>query len=130
VTISSDIPTSLRPVFADRTLVARALTNIIENALHAMPGAGTLALSAVETDGRVRLRIADSGVGMDRAALARIFEPYFSTRTTGTGLGLTIARRNIELNGGTIQVESEKGRGTVVTVDLPAGGPTEDVAAR
>jgi signal transduction histidine kinase len=130
VTISSDIPTSLRPVFADRTLVARALTNIIENALHAMPGAGTLALSAVETDGRVRLRIADSGVGMDRAALARIFEPYFSTRTTGTGLGLTIARRNIELNGGTIQVESEKGRGTIVTVDLPAGGPTEDVAAR
>ena len=57
------------------------------------------------------LRVQDTGVGMDEDALARVFEPYFSTKTTGTGLGLPIARRNIELNGGTIDVESGKGRG-------------------
>ena len=51
---------------------------------------------------------------MDEEALARVFEPYFSTKTTGTGLGLPIARRNIELNGGTIEVESARGRGTTV----------------
>ena len=57
------------------------------------------------------MAVADTGVGMDAAALARIFEPYFSTKATGTGLGLTIARRNVELNGGTIAVASAPGPG-------------------
>jgi len=56
---------------------------------------------------------------MDREALHRIFEPYFSTKAIGTGLGLTIAKRNVELNGGTIHVRSERGVGTTVTVTLP-----------
>jgi len=72
----------------------------------------------------VSIRAEDSGVGMDEEALARVFEPYFSTKTTGTGLGLPIALRNIELSGGQIHVESERGRGTAVTIKLPivAGG--------
>jgi signal transduction histidine kinase len=65
--------------------------------------------------------VADSGIGMDEDALARIFEPYFSTKATGTGLGLTIAKRNVELNGGTVDVRSERGRGTTVTITLPLG---------
>jgi signal transduction histidine kinase len=68
----------------------------------------------------VILRISDSGVGMDEEALARLFEPYFSTKASGTGLGLTIAKRNLELNGGTISIESAKGRGTTVVVTLPS----------
>jgi signal transduction histidine kinase len=56
---------------------------------------------------------------MDQEALSRIFEPYFSTKATGTGLGLTIAKRNIELNGGTIDVKSERGVGTAVTISVP-----------
>jgi signal transduction histidine kinase len=56
---------------------------------------------------------------MDPEALRRIFEPYFSTKATGTGLGLTIAKRNVELNGGRIHVESALGRGTTVTIELP-----------
>ncbi len=62
------------------------------------------------------IEIADTGVGMDPDALARIFEPYFSTKAIGTGLGLTIAKRNVELNGGTITVHSQKGVGTTVTM--------------
>jgi two-component system sensor histidine kinase HydH len=58
-------------------------------------------------------------MGMDAEALARAFEPYFSTKTTGTGLGLPIARRNIELNGGTITVTSVRHQGTTVEVTLP-----------
>ncbi len=104
----------------DRGLLARALTNVIENALHAMPGEGRLAVRAAAADeGRVRLDVVDSGVGMDAAALGRIFEPYFSTKATGTGLGLTTARRNVELNGGTIEVTSAQGVGTTVTMWLP-----------
>jgi signal transduction histidine kinase len=139
----------------DRTLFARALTNVIENALHAMPGKGRLTIMtrraaradadlpakapevgrgerrAVSSgtpavaprspadDGWVIVTTSDTGVGMDREAVGRIFEPYFSTKATGTGLGLTIAKRNVELNRGRIDVQSERGVGTTVTMTLP-----------
>jgi signal transduction histidine kinase len=63
--------------------------------------------------------VRDTGVGMDPESITKIFEPYFSTKASGTGLGLTIAKRNIELNGGTIHVTSERGSGTTVTLTLP-----------
>jgi two-component system, NtrC family, nitrogen regulation sensor histidine kinase NtrY len=116
-------------VTIDRTLFARALTNVIENALHAMPGTGRLTIasrldnrspqSPVPSSPSVVVEISDTGVGMDQEALNKIFEPYFSTKATGTGLGLTIAKRNVELNGGTIDVRSERGVGTTVTMTLP-----------
>jgi signal transduction histidine kinase len=119
IEIRNHVVRPLPPVFVDRTLVARSLANIVENALHAMPGAGTLTIDASTDDGFVALLVNDTGVGMDEEALARVFEPYFSTKSTGTGLGLPIARRNIELSGGTISVQSEKGHGTTVTIRLP-----------
>jgi len=114
-------PPDLPPVTIDRTLFARALTNIIENALHAMPGAGQLRIALRANSGPspgIVVEIRDTGVGMDPADAARIFEPYFSTKATGTGLGLTIAKRNVELIGGTIEVTSERGKGTTVTITL------------
>ena len=109
-------------LMVDRVLLARALTNVIENALHAMPADGQLAVTAAPAeDGTVRIDVTDTGVGMDAAALARIFEPYFSTKATGTGLGLTSARRNVELNRGRIEVASTRGVGTTVSLWLPAG---------
>ena len=119
VEAASDLPT----VTIDRTLFARALTNVMENALHAMPGTGRLSIvmRRASVDGRlsVVVEVSDSGIGMDQEALNKIFEPYFSTKATGTGLGLTIAKRNIELNGGTIGVASQRGVGTTVTMTLP-----------
>jgi signal transduction histidine kinase len=114
-----DVPGDLPRAQADRTLISRSLTNIVENALHAMPGAGVLSVIARADDGRVRVRISDTGVGMDREALERAFEPYFSTKASGTGLGLPIAKRNVELTGGTISVASERDRGTTVELTLP-----------
>jgi signal transduction histidine kinase len=121
VDISLDVPNDLPLVLVDRTLVGRALTNVIENALHAMPGRGSLTITARADPARhvVSLSVRDTGVGMDEESLTHLFEPYFSTKATGTGLGLTIARRNIELSGGQITVESEKGRGTTVRFELP-----------
>jgi signal transduction histidine kinase len=106
-------------MWLDRGLLGRALVNVIENALHAMRGGGTITIRARLEGGGAALEIADTGVGMDADALEHLFEPYFSTKATGTGLGLTIAKRNVELNGGTIAVTSEKGHGTTVLITLP-----------
>ena len=131
VVLSIDVPPTLPRLLIDRTLIGRALTNVIENALHAMPGDGRLAVSAVAGPDALDLVVRDTGVGLDEAARARIFEPYFSTKASGTGLGMAIAKRNVELNGGTIAVESRKGRGTAVTLrfpfpDSPAGAARDD----
>jgi nitrogen fixation/metabolism regulation signal transduction histidine kinase len=115
VDVTSDLP----PVYIDRTLVTRSLTNIIENALHAMGARGALTIVASRDDDDVRIRVSDTGGGMDPDALARAFEPYFSTKASGTGLGLPIAKRNVELSGGTITIHSERGRGTTVELTLP-----------
>jgi nitrogen fixation/metabolism regulation signal transduction histidine kinase len=119
IQFSIDVPLDLPPVQVDRTLVARALTNIIENALHAMASHGTLTIVARPDDACVGIRISDTGAGMDADALARAFEPYFSTKASGTGLGLPIAKRNVELNGGTISISSQRERGTMVELTLP-----------
>jgi signal transduction histidine kinase len=122
IEVMVEAPSDLPPVAVDRTLFARALTNVIENAIHAMPGGGRLAISSRQPGDQpsVVVEIADTGMGMDEEALRKIFEPYFSTKATGTGLGLTIAKRNVELIGGTIAVQSERGVGTTVTITLPA----------
>jgi signal transduction histidine kinase len=120
VVITTHMPAGLPSVRIDRMLIGRALTNIIENALHAMPGGGTLTLDAAAApNNRVVLRVTDTGVGMDAESISKIFEPYFSTKAIGTGLGLTIAKRNVDANGGSINVSSERGKGTSVTITLP-----------
>jgi signal transduction histidine kinase len=109
----------LPPVLIDRALVARSLTNIIENALHAMTSGGKLTIEAALRDSSVAVEISDTGMGMDQDALDRAFEPYFSTKARGTGLGLPIAKRNVELSGGSIAITSQRDRGTTVEVRLP-----------
>ncbi|MFB3853602.1 MAG: ATP-binding protein [Vicinamibacterales bacterium] len=123
IEIVVDVPPTLPEPAIDRTLVGRALTNMVDNALHAMPGGGILSITAREEtvgDSKVvAISLADTGMGIDEAALRHLFEPYFSTKAAGTGLGLAIAKRNIEINGGTITIDSVKDRGTTVTVRLP-----------
>jgi signal transduction histidine kinase len=117
VDVSADVP----PAFADRMLVARALTNVVENALHAMSDRGRIVLSGrLASNGQVALDVRDTGSGIAPDVLSRIFEPYFSTRTGGTGLGMAIVKRNVEANGGTVEVTSTPGVGTCVTFVLPA----------
>ena len=105
------------------TLIARALTNLVEHAVQAMPNGGALRVTAAAENGTVNLTFADTGVGMDAAAAARAFEPYFSTKTAGSGLGLANARRNIETCGGSIALTSIPGRGTSVIITLPTAVP-------
>ncbi len=105
----------------DRRVLSRAVINLVENALHAMPEGGVLTVSVeVEQGSRVTLGVADTGTGLGPGVRARLFEPYFSTKTSGTGLGLAIVQRAVEAHHGTIEVQSERGRGTTFRVRLPA----------
>jgi len=119
VTIDLALPSDLPSVHVDRTLVGRALTNIFENALQAMPQGGSVRVTGSASDTLVEIAVADTGVGMDAAAARRAFEPYFSTKTAGSGLGLVNAKRNVELCGGTMTLTSVAGQGTTVTLTLP-----------
>ena len=73
---------------------------------------------------RARVQIIDEGAGMDQKTVARLFEPFFTTKKRGTGLGLSIARQIIDLHGGTIEVQSERGKGTIFTIELPVNNFT------
>ena len=119
VTFDMQLPDDLPLAWADRTLLARAITNLVENAVQAMPEAGRLVIDGWADDSSLTLRLIDTGVGMDEDALARAFEPFFSTKTGGSGLGLANARRNIEIGGGAVSIASAPGVGTTVTVSLP-----------
>lgn len=100
------------------------LLNLVENSRAAMPGGGTIRISAEEGDGagsRTTILVEDEGSGIPPALLPRIFEPKFSTRSTGTGLGLPIVRRLVESWGGSVEVESQVGKGTRVRILLRRG---------
>ncbi|MCC7007813.1 MAG: HAMP domain-containing histidine kinase [Acidobacteria bacterium] len=116
-------------VRADRTLLVRALTNLVENALQAMPDGGALRVTVEASREVATIVIADSGVGMDEQTIAHAFEPYFSTKTGGSGLGLANAQRSIEREGGTIALASTPGQGTIVTVTLPRMAAPHDGSA-
>jgi two-component system nitrogen regulation sensor histidine kinase NtrY len=121
VTIVERYDTAAR-IAADSKVLLRAVVNLIENALHAMPEGGTLTVGVADDtrDGHVALTVADTGPGLDPEVRRRLFEPYFSTRSSGTGLGLAITRRAVEAHGGTIEVASRSGRGTTFRISLPA----------
>lgn len=102
----------------------QAFLNIAMNSLQATPGGGSLTISTSvcrsdEAAGMCEIKFCDSGEGIDAENMARIFEPFYTTKLEGTGLGLAITRKIIEGHGGTLQVESAVGQGTTVTVTLP-----------
>lgn len=116
----------LPEVNLDREQWSRALANVLTNAVQAMDGPGKIEVSTGAQAERVFVRIADSGRGMAPEVLARVFTPYFTTRQDGTGLGLAIVQRIVEEHGGRIEIESQAGRGSAVSLwltsaDAPRG---------
>jgi PAS domain S-box-containing protein len=104
----------------------QVLWNVCLNALEAVgPGPGAVRVAAHASDGHVRVTVTDTGRGIPREQLRRIFEPFHTTKREGMGLGLTIARRIVEQHRGQITVDSEPERGTTVTITVPAAPPPE-----
>lgn len=119
VEINCYFPADLPRVALDRDLFKQALLNLLLNATQAMPGGGTITVLALQEPEHVCLVLIDTGKGMPPEMLAKVFRPFFSTRPGGTGLGLPTARKIILAHGGTIDVQSEVGKGTKFTVRLP-----------
>jgi two-component system sensor histidine kinase HydH len=112
----------LPQIMADPESLRSALTNLIINGLQATDGSGgklSIGLSAEEQGGRVRIEISDTGRGIAPEGIAKVFEPYYSTKETGTGLGLAIVRKAVDEHQGTISVKSKLGEGTTFTITLP-----------
>ncbi|MBI3754776.1 MAG: two-component sensor histidine kinase, partial [Deltaproteobacteria bacterium] len=104
----------------DRQQIKASLMNILLNAVQAMPNGGELSIGTALADGCVVIQVADSGDGIAEDDLQKIFEPYFTTKVAGIGLGLAITKRVIEEHNGRIEVKSRPGQGTVVSLELPA----------
>ncbi len=108
------------PVAYDRDLMTQVLWNVALNGIEAMDRRGRLRFEVTRETGHVAMAVSDTGRGIPPEELRRVFEPFYSRKPGGSGLGLTIARRIVENHGGRIDVESQPGRGTRVTIALPA----------
>jgi two-component system, NtrC family, nitrogen regulation sensor histidine kinase NtrY len=114
-----ELDESLGTIAADRDLLHRALSNLVLNAMDAMPNGGTLWLRSRRDDGKVIIEIADTGSGLTNEECERIFTPYYTSKQHGTGLGLAIVQSVVSDHGGRISVHSEPGRGTTFEIELP-----------
>jgi signal transduction histidine kinase len=124
VELTLDCPAGAGQVLADRRLLERAIVNLVENALQAVAGRGRIDVRLRPMDdGRVEVQVADSGPGLDPEIRDRIFEPFFSTKTAGSGLGLALVKKIAEDHGGGVRLESEQGAGTRAILWLPSAGP-------
>jgi signal transduction histidine kinase len=109
----------LPPITGDPTMLRQALLNLALNARQAMPDGGTIRISATPRAKRVEISVEDTGVGIKPEDLGRIFDLYFTTREKGSGIGLSMVYRTVQLHDGEIEVESTEGRGTTFRISLP-----------
>jgi PAS domain S-box-containing protein len=116
-----EIPPDFPPVQVDPGHLKQILLNLFTNASQAMPGGGELNVSAFKQDGGLEIRIQDTGTGIAPEHQGKIFEPLFTTKERGIGLGLAISKRLVQVNQGTIDFESQEGEGTLFVVHLPVG---------
>ena len=120
VQVIVESPPDLPKISGDRPVLRQALLNLALNACQAMPNGGTLRFRGRQVaDRRVSLTVEDSGVGIPPEHLPRIFDLYFTTREQGSGIGLSMVYRAIQLHDGSIEVQSTPGHGTVFTLTLP-----------
>jgi two-component system sensor histidine kinase HydH len=120
ITIETDLSPDIGEIPIDADRISQVLMNLALNAIAAMETGGTLRVALARQDERsIRISIVDTGAGIRKEDLSRVFDPYFTTKPAGTGLGLPIVEKIVEAHGGKILLASEPGEGTTATVILP-----------
>jgi signal transduction histidine kinase len=119
VQLGLDLPDGPVSAEIDRDQFQGVLVNLVQNALDAMPRGGTVEVGVCREQGALRLSVADTGPGIDPTAADRLFTPFFSTKPTGTGLGLSVSRRVVLAHGGTLTVANRPGGGACFTITIP-----------
>ena len=119
IVVEQELRSDLPLLELDRDQMKQAFYNVIKNSFEAMKSRGILRIRTDMDDSHVIVRFTDSGGGMTPENLSRVFEPYFTTKTSGTGLGLLIVRRIVREHGGELSIESSEGKGLTVTIRLP-----------
>jgi two-component system sensor histidine kinase HydH len=129
IAVRTDLPQHVGDIFIDADKIKQVLLNLYLNAMEAMDKGGTLTVAVLPHEGRmVRIDVSDTGKGIDEKDIARIFDPYFTTRSSGTGIGLAIVYKIMEAHDGEIRVISELEKGTTVSIFLPVGPASEACA--
>jgi len=119
ISLETQLPDSAPLLNIDQKLFKQVLINLVQNAIAALHEGGRIILSAKTTNDLFVIRVADNGIGMDEETVHRVFEPYFTTKSNGTGLGLTMVYKIIKEFSGDITVQSYPGEGTIFTISLP-----------
>ncbi len=115
-----ELAENLQPIAADPDLLHRALSNLVLNAIEAMPEGGTLTVRTRGESNSASIEVSDTGKGLAPDECSRLFTPYYTCKAQGTGLGLAIVQSIVSDHGGRISVHSEQGHGTTFIIDLPA----------
>jgi len=127
ISCNIQLHSSLPPAWVDEEQIKQALVNILVNSIHSIHHQGKISVSTDLVDEQVLIEISDNGAGMTKETLENMFNPFFTTKSGGTGLGMAVTQRIIEEHGGEIQVESEKGKGTTFRIFIPLTVPPETV---
>jgi len=125
VKVSVVVQGELPRIVVDPALMRRVLSNLITNAVQAMPQGGELIIGTSENPGAISISVQDTGEGIARENLKNLFNPFFTTKAKGQGLGLAVCKRILEAQGGKITVKSEVGRGSTFTVEIPTSEEQE-----
>jgi two-component system, sporulation sensor kinase E len=121
ILVETDLAFGLPPVEVDRDQIKQAFYNVIKNAFQAMRKGGILHIRSWRDDNFVSISFTDTGGGLSAENMSKLFRPYFTTKSSGSGLGLLIVRRIVREHGGEIEIESNEGKGVRVTIHLPYG---------
>jgi len=123
VVVLADLPVDVPEALIDADRMTRVFLNLFLNAMAAMDAGGVLSVAVASLEGHtIRATVSDTGAGIRKEDLGRVFDPYFTTKPSGTGIGLAIVQQIVEAHGGEIGLESVPGKGTTFTILLPAGG--------
>jgi signal transduction histidine kinase len=124
ISLEEHLDPDLPMLWLDENQIRRVLINITKNAIQAMPDGGTISTSTIRDNQWVRIEIADTGEGISDEDMDKLFDAFFTSKSTGSGLGLTVSAQIIDNHGGTIELQKREPRGTIFIIKLPVKAPS------